>query len=79
MSDTKDTATVVLTTEERRLVTRLLLVERDAEAKYLSAIELVDGMPEATAAASDRVQMITRLIAKLDEAYVASVREAVAR
>ena len=79
MPDTKDTATVVLTTDERRLVTRLLLVERDAEAKYLSAIELVDGMPEATAAAADRVQMITGLIAKLDEAYVASVREAVAR
>lgn len=79
MSDTKDTATVVLTTDERRLVTRLLLVERDAEAKYLSAIELVDGMSEATAAAADRVQMITGLIAKLDEAYVASVREAFAR
>ena len=79
MPDTKDTATVVLTTDERRLVTRLLLVERDAEAKYLSAIELVDGMPEATAAAADRVQMLTGLIAKLDEAYVASVREAVAR
>ncbi|MCT7373188.1 hypothetical protein [Mycolicibacterium llatzerense] len=79
MSDTKDTAAVVLTTEERLLVTRLLLIEQDAEAKFLAALELVDGMPEATAAAADRVQMITGLIAKLDEAYLASVREAVAR
>lgn len=72
MSDTKDTATVVLTTKEQLLVTRLLLIERDAEAKFLAALELVDGMPEATAAAADRVQMITGLIAKLDEAYIAS-------
>lgn len=79
MSDTKDTATVVLTTDERHLVTRLLLIERDAEAKFLAAIKLVDGMPKATAAAADKVQMLTGLVAKLDEAYAASVREAVAR
>jgi len=40
---------------------------------------LVDGMPKATAAAADKVQMLTGLVAKLDEAYAASVREAVAR
>lgn len=79
MSDAKNTATVVLTTDERRLVTRLLLIERDAEAKFLAAIKLVDWMPKATAAAADKVQMLTGLVAKLDEAYAASVREAVAR
>lgn len=77
MPDTKDTATVVLTTEERHLITRLLLADCPTEAQIEVAksgsnaeyLEYLEG----------RVRLCTDLVAKLDEAYLASVCEAFAR
>ena len=77
MSDTKNTATVVLTTDERHFITRLVLAERPTNAqievaKSGSSAEYLDYLER-------KYRLCTDLVAKLDEAYLASVREAVAR
>ena len=77
MSDTKDTATVVLTTEERHFITRLVLAERPTDAQI--EVAKVGSNAEYLEYLENRVRLCTGLVAKLDEAYLASVREAVAR
>lgn len=77
MPGTKDTATVVLTTEERHFITRLLLAERPTNAQV--EVAKVGNNAEYLAYLAGRVRLCTDLVAKLDEAYLASVREAVAR
>ena len=77
MPDTKDTATVVLTTEERHFITGLLLAERPTNAQI--EVAKVGNNAEYLEYLENRVRLCTGLVAKLDEAYLASVREAVAR
>ncbi len=77
MSGTKDTATVVLTTEERHLITRLLLADCPTEAQI--EVAKSGNNAEYLAYLEGRVRLCTDLVAKLDEAYLASVCEAVAR
>lgn len=77
MPDTKDTATVVLTTEERHFITRLVLAERPTDAQI--EVAKVGSNAEYLEYLESRVRLCTELVAKLDEAYLASVREAVAR
>ena len=77
MSDTKDTATVVLTTDERHFITQLALAERPTNAQI--EVAKVGNNAEYLEYLENRVRMCTELVAKLDEAHLASVREAVAR
>lgn len=77
MSDTKDTAPVVLTTEERHFIAGLLLAERPTNAQV--EVAKVGNNAEYLAYLAGRVRLCTDLVAKLDESYVASAREAVAR
>lgn len=77
MPDTKDTVTVVLTTEERHLITRLLLADCPTEAQI--EVAKSGNNAEYLAYLEGRVRLCTDLVAKLDEAYLASVCEAVAR
>lgn len=77
MSDTKDTAPVVLTTKERHLITRLLLADCPTEAQI--EVAKSGNNAEYLAYLEGDYQLHTSLIAKLDEAYLASVRKAVAR
>lgn len=77
MSDTKDTATVVLTTEERHFITGLLLAERPTNAQV--EVAKSGSSAEYLEYLEGRVRLCTDLVAKLDEAYLVSVREAVAR
>lgn len=77
MSDTQHTATVVLTTKERHLITRLLLADCPTEAQI--EVAKSGNNAEYLAYLESRVRLCTDLVAKLDEAYLASVREAVAR
>ena len=77
MSDLKDTATVVLTTEERHFITRLMLAERPTDAQI--EVAKSGSNAEYLEYLENRVRLCTGLVAKLDEAHLASVREAVAR
>lgn len=77
MSDTDHTATVVLTTEERQFITRMILAERPTDAQI--EVAKVGSNAEYLEYLESRVRLCTDLVAKLDEAYLASVREAVAR
>lgn len=77
MSDSKDTATVVLTTEERHFITRLLLAERPTDAQV--EVAKSGSSAEYLEYLEGRVRLCTDLVAKLDEAYLASVCEAFAR
>lgn len=77
MSDAKNTATVVLTTDERHFITQLALAERPTNAQI--EVAKVGNNAEYLEYLENRVRMCTELVAKLDEAYLASVREAVAR
>lgn len=74
MSDTKHTATVVLTTKERHFITRLLLAERPTDAQV--EVAKVGSNAEYLEYLESRVRLCTDLVAKLDEAYLG---EAVAR
>lgn len=75
MSDTDHTATVVLTTEERQFITRLLLADCPTNAQV--EVAKVGNNAEYLEYLENRVRLCTGLVAKLDEAYLASVREAV--
>ena len=66
MSDTKDTAPVVLTTEERHFITRLLLAERPTDAQV--EVAKSGSSAEYLEYLEGRVRLCTDLVAKLDEA-----------
>lgn len=72
MSDTDHTATVVLTTDERHFITQLALAERPTNAQI--EVAKVGNNAEYLEYLENRVRMCTELVAKLDEAYLASVR-----
>lgn len=74
MSDAKNTATVVLTTDERHFITQLALAERPTNAQI--EVAKVGSSAEYLEYLEGRVRLCTDLIAKLDEAYLASVRKA---
>jgi hypothetical protein len=72
MPDTKDTATVVLTTEERHFITRMALAERPTDAQI--EVAKSGSSAEYLAYLEGEYRLCTELVAKLDEAYLASVR-----
>jgi hypothetical protein len=77
VSDQQDTATIVLTTDERRFITRMLLAEKSVVDDQLARLR-PDASADYVTYVSDKARMLGAIVDKLDGAFVAALSEVTA-